>query len=55
MFSQGEQYKFGLYLNLKYGEGTAKELELKARQIKNFKQDQRINKDLFELALEYVK
>ena len=27
----------------------------KARQIKNFKQDQKINKDLFELALEYVK
>ena len=27
----------------------------KARQIKNFKQDQKINKELFELALEYVK
>ena len=27
----------------------------KARQFKNFKQDQKINKDLFELALEYVK
>ena len=26
----------------------------KARQIKNFKQDQKVNKDLFELALEYV-
>ena len=26
----------------------------KARQIKNFKQDQKINKELFELALEYV-
>ena len=26
----------------------------KARQIKNFKQDQRINKDLFELALEFA-
>ena len=27
----------------------------KARQVKNFKQDQRINKELFDLALEYVK
>ena len=26
----------------------------KARQIKNFKQDQKVNKELFELALEYV-
>ena len=26
----------------------------KARQIKNFKQDQKINKDLFDLALEFV-
>jgi hypothetical protein len=26
----------------------------KARQIKNFKQDQKINKELFDLALEYV-
>ena len=26
----------------------------KARQIKNFKQDQKINKDLFELALEFA-
>jgi|TARA_R110000796_G_scaffold187714_11_gene304671 hypothetical protein len=26
----------------------------KAREIKNFKQDQKINKDLFELALEYA-
>jgi len=26
----------------------------KAREIKNFKQDQKINKEMFELALEYV-
>ena len=26
----------------------------KARKVKNFKQDQKINKELFELALEYV-
>jgi len=27
MYSQGEQFKFGLALDNKYGEGTAKELE----------------------------
>jgi len=32
MFKQGEQYKFGLNLDLKYGEGTAEELQYKARQ-----------------------
>ena len=31
MYSQGEQYKFGLYLDGKYGEGTAEELEYLAR------------------------
>ena len=33
MFKQGEQYKFSLALDSKYGEGTAEELEYKARQI----------------------
>jgi hypothetical protein len=32
LFGQGEQYKFGLRLDSKYGEGTAEELELKSRQ-----------------------
>ena len=32
MFKQGEQYKFGLNLDLKYGEGTAEELQYKAKQ-----------------------
>jgi len=32
MFKQGEQYKFGLNLDAKYGEGTAEELQFKARQ-----------------------
>lgn len=32
LFGQGEQYKFGLNLDLKYGEGTAEELQYKARQ-----------------------
>tara|TARA_R110002072_G_scaffold55964_2_gene145195 strand:- start:358 stop:546 length:189 start_codon:yes stop_codon:yes gene_type:complete len=31
MFSQGEQFKFGLNLDSKYGEGTAEELEYLAR------------------------
>ena len=33
MFKQGEQYKFGLNLDAKYGEGTSEELQYKARQI----------------------
>ena len=31
MFEQGEQWKFGMALNIKYGEGTSKELEFLAR------------------------
>ena len=31
LFGQGEQYKFGLNLDAKYGEGTAEELEFKSR------------------------
>ena len=33
MFKAGEQYKFAINLDAKYGEGTAKELELTARTI----------------------
>ena len=32
LFGQGEQYKFGLALDNKYGEGTAEELQYKSRQ-----------------------
>ena len=32
MFKQGEQYKFALALDAKYGEGTAEELQYKAKQ-----------------------
>jgi hypothetical protein len=32
LFGQGEQYKFGLRLDSKYGEGTAEELQIKSRQ-----------------------
>jgi len=31
MFSQGEQFKFGINLDTKYGEGTAEELEVLSR------------------------
>ena len=33
MYEQGEQFKFGMSLDGKYGEGTAEELELLARTI----------------------
>ena len=36
LFGQGEQYKFGKELDLKYGEGTAESLQQKARQIQKF-------------------
>ena len=32
LFSQGEQYKFGLNLDAKYGKGTSEELQYKAKQ-----------------------
>tara|TARA_R100000388_G_scaffold64040_1_gene46675 strand:- start:632 stop:1021 length:390 start_codon:yes stop_codon:yes gene_type:complete len=33
MYRQGEQYKFGLYLDERFGEGTAKDLENRAKTI----------------------
>ena len=33
MFEQGMQWQFGLNLDAKYGEGTAEEMQFKARQI----------------------
>ena len=33
MFEQGEQFKFGLKIDDKFGEGTAKDLEYLAKQI----------------------
>ena len=36
MFRGGEQYKFALALDSKYGEGTAQELEFLARTIVKF-------------------
>jgi len=32
MFGQGEQYKFGMYLDAKYGLGTSEELEILSKQ-----------------------
>ena len=36
MFRQGEQFKFGINLDAKYGEGTAEELECLARTTMKF-------------------
>ena len=36
LFGQGEQYKFGKELDFKYGNGTAEELQIKARQTLKF-------------------
>jgi hypothetical protein len=36
MFKQGEQYKFALGLDSKYGEGTAQELQFLAKSIVKF-------------------
>tara|TARA_R110000744_G_scaffold4852_1_gene17247 strand:- start:2192 stop:2602 length:411 start_codon:yes stop_codon:yes gene_type:complete len=36
LFAQGEQYRFGLNLDAKYGEGTAEDLQIKSRQIQKF-------------------
>tara|TARA_R110002020_G_scaffold11041_3_gene42052 strand:+ start:571 stop:978 length:408 start_codon:yes stop_codon:yes gene_type:complete len=35
-FKQGEQFRFSIYIDSKYGEGTAEELQYKARQIQKF-------------------
>jgi hypothetical protein len=36
MFKQGEQYKFAINLDAKYGDGKAEELEFLARTIVKF-------------------
>ena len=36
MFKQGEQYKFSLYLDTKYGEGKSEELQSQAKSIVKF-------------------
>jgi hypothetical protein len=48
LFGQGEQYKFGLHLDKKYGDGTAKQLQQKARNTVKLSND-----DLNELISKY--
>ena len=36
LFGQGEQYRFSLNLDVKYGEGTAQELQFKSKQTVKF-------------------
>ncbi len=49
MFRQGEQYKFGMYLDQKYGEGTAEELEIRSKTIV------KLNRTDYEEAIERYK
>ena len=49
MFRQGEQYKFGMYLNQRFGEGTAEELEHRAKTVV------KLNKIDYEEAIERYK
>ena len=56
MFKQGEQYKFALNLNAKYGEGTAEELESLARTIVKFTRvDYEDNIRYYKSAVENIK
>ena len=49
LFGQGEQYKFGMALDAKYGDGTAEELQFKSRQIL------KISRVEFEEKISYYK
>tara|TARA_Y100001937_G_scaffold10636_1_gene12938 strand:- start:184 stop:588 length:405 start_codon:yes stop_codon:yes gene_type:complete len=49
MFRQGEQYKFGMYLDQKYGEGTAEDLETRSKTIV------KLNRTDYEEAIERYK
>ena len=49
MFRQGEQYKFGLYLDDRFGDGTAEELENRAKTIV------KLNRVDYEEAIECYK
>tara|TARA_R110002110_G_scaffold47888_2_gene143348 strand:- start:1099 stop:1500 length:402 start_codon:yes stop_codon:yes gene_type:complete len=56
MFEQGEQYKFGLALDSKYGLGTAEEMQFKARQIQKFSRvDYEDNISYYKSAVENLK
>ncbi len=49
MFRQGEQYKFGIYLDQRFGEGTAEELEIRSKTIV------KLNRVDYEEAIESYK
>ena len=49
IFAQGEQYKFGLNLDAKYGEGTAEDLQIKSKQI------QKLSRVDYEDKISYYK
>ena len=49
MYRQGEQYKFGMYLDQKFGDGTAEELEYRAKTIV------KLNRVDYEEAIERYK
>ena len=49
MYRQGEQYKFGLYLDDRFGDGTAEELEYRAKTIV------KLNRVDYEEAIERYK
>jgi endogenous inhibitor of DNA gyrase (YacG/DUF329 family) len=49
LFNQGEQYKFGLYLDQRYGEGTAEELNIRSKTIV------KINRVDYEEAIQNIK
>ena len=56
MFKQGEQYKFAINLDTKYGEGTAEELQFKARQIQKFSRvDYEEKISYYKMAVENLK
>ena len=49
MYRQGEQYKFGMYLDQRFGDGTAEELEYRAKTIV------KLNRIDYEEAIERYK
>ena len=56
MFEQGMQWQFGLNLDIKYGLGTAEEMQFKARQIQKFSRiDYEEKISYYKLAVEKLK
>ena len=56
MFKQGEQYKFALNLDSKYGEGKAEELEILAKSVVKFSRcDYEDNIRYYKSAVEKLK